>query len=277
MSDYSYVFNAHPAFIESMYQKFQQDPGSVEDGWRTFFQGFEFSNKMNAPSKGLTSKELNGTNGHQTTPVGNIDKEFGVQSIIHGFRSRGHLLSTTNPIRDRRDRRPHLDLGDYSLGEADLSQKFVAGGEVGLEHATLQDVLDKMRKIYCGNIGFEYAHIEDREKRMWLRNKIENRPLDGSHGLSLEKKTRILEKLNGAVGFENFLHTKYVGQKRFSLEGGETAIAALDAIINKGAEDKVEEVVIGMAHRGRLNVLVNIMVKPMSRSLMNLKVRPYPI
>ncbi len=258
MSDYSYVFNAHPSFIESMYQKYQQDPSSVEDGWRTFFQGFEFSQKVNGDSNGSTA---NGTNGQTKAPAKNIDKEFGVQSIIHGFRSRGHLLSTTNPIRSRRDRSPHLDLNDNNLSEADLTEKFVAGEEIGLANATLQEILDRMRKLYCGNIGYEYAHIENREKRMWLRDKIENRRVDDNYGLSLEKKRRILEKLNGAVSFENFLHTKYIGQKRFSLEGGETTIAAIDAIINKGAEDKVEEVIIGMAHRGRLNVLANIMGK----------------
>jgi len=258
MSDYSYVFNAHPSFIESMYQQYQQDPASVEDGWRTFFQGYEFSQKMNGHSNGATA---NGSSENPLPASGQIEKEFGVQSIIHGYRSRGHLLSTTNPIKDRRDRLPHLSLSDYGLSEADLKKPFIAGAEIALPNATLEEILDKLNKIYCGNIGFEYAHIENLEMRMWLRSKIENRPLDGSHGLSVEKKTRILEKLNGAVGFENFLHTKYVGQKRFSLEGGETTIAALDAIINKGSEDKVEEVIIGMAHRGRLNVLVNIMGK----------------
>jgi len=137
----------------------------------------------------------------------------------------------------------------------------LAGAEIGMKNATLNEILKRLRTIYTGSIGFEYAHIEKREKRMWLRDKIENRPLTGDYGLSIEKKKRILEKLNGAVGFEDFLHTKYIGQKRFSLEGGETAIAALDAIINKGAADKVEEVIIGMAHRGRLNVLANIMGK----------------
>ena len=130
-----------------------------------------------------------------------------------------------------------------------------------MDNATLEEIIAKLRSIYCGNIGFEYAHIENREKRMWLRNKIEERSLSGDYGLSLDKKRRILEKLNGAVGFERFLHTKYVGQKRFSLEGGETTIPAIDAIINSAAENDVREVVIGMAHRGRLNVLANIMRK----------------
>ncbi len=254
MSKFSYVFNAHPSYIESIYKQYQQDPDSVEDGWRTFFQGFEF-----AQQNGNGHATQNGTASDATSSMSNT-KEFGAMSIIHGFRNRGHLLSTTNPIRQRRDRAPHLELSDYNLSEADLSQVFQAGSEIGLQGATLSQIIERLRMIYCGNIGFEYTHIENREKRLWLRDKIENRPKN-SYGLSIEKKRRILEKLNGAVGFEKFLHTKYVGQKRFSLEGGETAIAALDAIISKGAEDKVEEVVIGMAHRGRLNVLANIMGK----------------
>jgi 2-oxoglutarate dehydrogenase E1 component len=251
MNDYSYVFNAHPSFIESMYRQYEQDPSSVEDGWRTFFEGFEFAK---------------GGDSNGAAPAGGdveafTTKEFGVLSIIHGFRTRGHLLATTNPIRKRRDRMPHLDLTDYGLSDADLNSVSHASVELGMQNATLADILDRLRKIYCGNLGVEYTHIENREKRMWLRKKIEQRNLSDDYGLSISKKKRILEKLNGATMFEKFLHTKYVGQKRFSLEGGESTIAALDAIISKGAEDKVEEVVIGMAHRGRLNVLANIMGK----------------
>ena len=250
MNDLSFVFNAHPKYIEEMYLRYQQSPELVEPGWRSFFQGFDFARQS--------------ANGLVVEAVGSpseMAKEFGVLSIIHGFRDRGHLLSTTNPIRTRRDRRPHLDLADYGLTEADLDSYFQAGTEIGLGKATLRQIIDRLKQIYCGNIGFEYAHIENREKRMWLREKIEQRQLRSDYGLPLEKKRRILEKLNGAVIFERFLHTKYIGQKRFSLEGGETTIAALDAIIQYGAADKVEEVVIGMAHRGRLNVLANIMGK----------------
>ncbi len=251
MSDYSYVFNAHPSFIDTMYEKYKQDPTSVEDGWRTFFQGFDFAKTDNGVTESAPP----------VASANHVTKEFGAMSIIHGFRNRGHLLSTTNPIRERKNRGAHLDLADYGMTEADLSRVFQAGEEIGLKGATLQQVIDHLKKIYCGNIGYEYAHIEDRKKRMWLRDKIENRNTNADYGHSIEKKKRILEKLNGAVGFENFLHTKYIGQKRFSLEGGETTIAALDAIINKGAADRVEEVIIGMAHRGRLNVLANIMGK----------------
>lgn len=248
MSDYSYVFNAHPSYIEDMYVKYQSDPAQVDQAWRTFFEGFEFGSNGN----GAVAQAVSGEN---------VTKEFGVLSIIHGFRSRGHLLSTTNPIRSRRDRSPHLDLNDYNLDTSDLNKVFVAGEEIGMKNATLQQIIDQLKKIYTSDLGIEYAHIENKKKRMWLREKIETRNLEDDFGLSLDKKERILNKLNGAVMFEKFLHTKYVGQKRFSLEGGETTIAALDAIINAGASDKVQEVVVGMAHRGRLNVLANIMGK----------------
>ena len=250
MADYSYVFNAHPEFIENMYKNYVNDPVSVEDGWRTFFQGFEFASNKNGHSNGQVAIES-----------GQLDKEFAVLSLIHGYRDRGHLLSDTNPIRERRDRKPYLAISDYGLTDADLTQAYAAGAEIGLPGATLSEIETKLKSIYIQSIGFEYAHIENREKKAWLREKIENRPLDGSHGLSQDTKKRILEKLNGAVMFEKFLHTKYVGQKRFSLEGGESIIPGIDAIINTGAADVVEEVIIGMAHRGRLNVLANIMGK----------------
>jgi len=250
MADYSYVFNAHPTFVESLYKKYKDTPEALEDGWKVFFQGFEFGGHTNGALNGAVAALDN-----------EIAKEFAVMGLIHGYRDRGHLLSTTNPIKKRRDRKPHLSIEDYGLTKADLQSKFAAGSEIGLPNGTLEEIIEKMQSIYIQNIGFEIAQIENKEKRMWLREKIESRQFKGNYNLSIEKKKRILEKLNGAVIFEKFLHTKYVGQKRFSLEGGESMIAALDAIINSGAEDIVEEVVIGMAHRGRLNVLANIMGK----------------
>lgn len=251
MKDYSYVFNAHPSYIESMYKNYRQDPASVDTGWRLFFDGFEFNGNGN------------GTNGQLTaeTGTGLSQKNFSVMSLIYGYRNRGHLLSTTNPIKPRRDRKPFLDLSDYNLEESDKNTVFGAGAEIGLKDATLGQIVDKLRTIYCGNIGFEYNHIENLEKRKWLRERIENRNLSPDYGLDSQEKHRILTKLNGAVIFEKFLHTKYVGQKRFSLEGGETTIAALDSIIRMASKDKVEEVVMAMAHRGRLNVLANILGK----------------
>jgi 2-oxoglutarate dehydrogenase E1 component len=256
MKDFSYVFNAHPQYIESLYQAYQKDPASVDPGWRVFFEGFEFGQSGNGHAQEVSARPAGDTI--------NVERELAVMTIIQGFRSRGHLLSTTNPIRPRKNRMPHLDLGDVHLSEADLKSSFQAGAEVGMTNATLDDIIHTLRIIYCGNIGFEYTHIENREKRMWLQNKIEKRDGIGTrddYGLTIDTKKRILEKLSGAVVFERFLHTKYVGQKRFSLEGGETTIPALDEIIQTAASMGVEEFIFGMAHRGRLNVLANILGK----------------
>ena len=256
MKDYSYVFNAHASFIDDLYKKYKEHPDELEDGWKVFFKGFDFGN-FNEDVVGNGNEQSTTTSSLPST----ISKEFDVLSIIHGYRTRGHLLSTTNPVRPRRDRKPYLAIKDYNLDESDLDKTFKACEELGLKGKSLGELLDHLNKLYCGNIGFEYAHIEHKEKRMWLRERIENRALTSGYGLDLNTKKRILEKLNGAVGFENFLSKKYVGQKRFSLEGGESIIAALDHIITVGGNNGVEEVIIGMAHRGRLNVLANIMGK----------------
>ncbi len=247
MTDFSYISNAHPSYIDALYNQYLEAPESLDGGWRSFFEGFEYSAKnggaaSSAPSDAFTPKELS------------------VFRLIDAFRERGHLLATTNPIRKRRDRKPHLDLADYGLTDADLKSEFYAGSAIGMPGATLEAIIARLKRIYAGNIGFEFEHLEKYGPREWLRERIESLPAQG-YGHSLETKKRILEKLNGATVFENFLATKYVAQKRFGLEGGESAIAALDAAITTAAEKGVKEVIIGMAHRGRLNVLANIMGK----------------
>ncbi len=254
MTDYSFIANAHPSYIDSLYEQFQDNPDALDESWRLFFRGFDYG----------FQGETNGTaasNGSGVTP-GQVDlDELRVLALIIGYRNRGHLKSTTNPIRKRMDRKPFLDLADFSLTEKNLDKKYVAGKEIGLENATLRQIINRLEQVYCANIGFEFHHIQDRNKRRWLRDRIEKVTPDREFDLTLDEKKRILKKLNGATVFEQFLGKKYVGQKRFSLEGGETTIAALDAIITAAANDRVEEVVIGMAHRGRLNVLANIMGK----------------
>jgi 2-oxoglutarate dehydrogenase E1 component len=248
------VSNAHPQYIESLYHQWVANPQSVEADWSDFFKGFDYAmSSANGHAEGAVSA---GTSA-------NLIKEFGVMGLIHGYRDRAHTLSTTNPIKPRKDRKAHLELEDYNLSASDLDTTFAAGAEIGLPNAKLSDIVARLKQIYCGNIGFESTHIFDKAKRTWLRERIEARALRPDFGFSLEKKKRILEKINGAVGFEQFLATKFVGQKRFGLEGGESAIPILDAIINTAAttEVPVEEVVIGMAHRGRLNVLCNIVGK----------------
>jgi 2-oxoglutarate dehydrogenase E1 component len=248
--DYSYVSSSDNAFIDSLYTDYKRNPDSVDLSWKQFFRGVEFA--LSQPEGSVESS------GAGVAP-GNLGKEFKVYRLIQSYRSRGHLTSTTNPIRERVNRFPRLDLEDHGLSNADLEETFAIGESLGLKNAKLKDIVARLKSLYCGNIGVEYMHSNDTEIREWFQTRFESS--EGNTGFSIEKKKRILTKLNEAVAFENFLHTKYVGQKRFSLEGGENTIPALDAIINASASHGVEEVVIGMAHRGRLNVLANVMGK----------------
>ena len=251
MKDFSYITNAHPSFIEGLYQDFVRDPASVDPDFRRFFEGFDYAVSQVKPSSGADSKQSTGV-------VTNLEKEFSVYRLIQAYRKKGHLVALTNPIRERKNRVANLDLAHFNLSDTDLQSRFEAGKFIGLGNATLQQILDHLKKCYAHHVGVEYSSLNDMSRIQWLSNAVEK---DFFEPIPLQKKKRILEKLNQGVLFEKFLHTKYIGQKRFSLEGGETAIAALDAIINTAAASGVKEVVIGMAHRGRLNVLANIMEK----------------
>jgi 2-oxoglutarate dehydrogenase E1 component len=253
MKDFSYITNSHPAYIESLYQDFVQNPEGVDPAYRKFFEGFDF-----AITQGVNGSSATAAVNGQAVDAGQLVKEFAVYSLITAYRKNGHLVAKTNPIRERKDRGANLSLKYFGLSDADKAQTFAAGQFVGLGNATLQQIIDRLEKVYCQHVGVEYQYIVDAGRLEWLQREVET-SLDKA--LPLEKRRRVLEKLNQGVIFEKFLHTKYIGQKRFSLEGGETTIAALDAMINSGAEVGVQEVVIGMAHRGRLNVLANIMGK----------------
>lgn len=248
MDKFTYIANADVSAIDGMYQSFKADPDSVDVTWQRFFEGYEFSRANydesdDAPSVG-----------------GDVSsKEIAVRDLVHAYRSRGHLRSKTNPVRERKDRKALLDIEDFGLTKADLDTEFECGNLIGIGKASLKKILAALQDIYTGTVGFEYMYIRKPEIVAWFKEKVEREAL--AYNPPIEEKKQILSKLNEAVVFENFLHTKYLGQKRFSLEGGETTIPALDALINKSAELGVEEVVIGMAHRGRLNVLVNIMGK----------------
>ncbi len=256
MKDFQYITSQHPAYIESLYQDFVKDPQSVDPELKKFFEGFDFA-IGNTNTNGKASSPT--VEGAPTTATG-IDwmSEIRVYRLILGYRNKGHLLAKTNPIRTRRDRGANIELAFYGFSDADLDKEFNAGNLIGLGRTTLRNIHAHLEKCYATHIGVEYKYISDQKKVSWLTNAIEKEMLQP---LELNKKKRILEKLNQGVMFEKFLHTKYVGQKRFSLEGGETTIAALDAIITTAADSDVQEVVIGMAHRGRLNVLANIMGK----------------
>ncbi|WP_439559748.1 2-oxoglutarate dehydrogenase E1 component [Dyadobacter sp.] len=261
MDKYTYIANSDAAYIEELYNSYKQDATSVDEGWQKFFEGFDFYQKYPVNGNGHTNGAAAGKEAATVgkSDPGRIRKEMEVVHLIRGYRSRGHLMATTNPIQKRKDRRPQLDISDFNLGPEDLDTVFEAGVEVFGRPASLREIVESLKTIYTRNIGFEYLYIRDREQKSWLRKKIEKEALNMD--FSIDEKKHILSKLNEAVVFENFLHTKYLGQKRFSLEGGETTIPALDAMINKAAEMGVVEVMIGMAHRGRLNVLANIMQK----------------
>jgi 2-oxoglutarate dehydrogenase E1 component len=255
MKDFSYVMSSDPSYVDSLYSAYINDPSGIDPEWGKFFDGVDFASAKNG--NGLGSAE---TATLDSSPVSNehLAKELGVYRLINAYRKRGHLIATTNPIRPRKDRKPHLDLSDFGLGEADLTTEFYSGSFLKMGKAKLGDILTRLKELYAGDVGIEYTYINDLEKCAWVEKAFEEmmtRQLDITH------KRRILEKLNEGVIFEKFLHTKYIGQKRFSLEGGESTIAALDAIINTAADNDVKEIVIGMAHRGRLNVLANTLRK----------------
>jgi 2-oxoglutarate dehydrogenase E1 component len=261
MKDFSYITNSSPAYIESLYREFLKDPGSIDSELKKFFEGFDFAVSHGEPN-GNTTIITEKAPALITTPAGTESadwmKEIGVYRLILGYRNKAHLIAKTNPIRKRKDRGANIELSFYGFTENDLDKEFYTGSQIGLGRTSLRNILGHLEKCYASSTGFEFKYISDQTKIDWLTKEIEKTMLEP---LSLSKKRRALEKLNQGVMFEKFLHTKYVGQKRFSLEGGETTIAALDAIINSAADNDVHEVVIGMAHRGRLNVLANIMGK----------------
>jgi 2-oxoglutarate dehydrogenase E1 component len=256
MKDFSYITNSSPAFIENLYQDFLKNPDSVDPDMKKFFEGFDFA-LTNAITNGTVKAHAVSDPDSDLSSAGWM-KELKVYRLILGYRNKGHLIAKTNPIRERKDRGANIDIAFYGFTEADLDKDFHAGNFVGLGTTSLKNILHHLEKCYAYHVGVEFKYISEQKKIDWLTNAVEKTMLQP---LSLDKKKRILEKLNQGVMFEKFLHTKYVGQKRFSLEGGETTIAALDAIINTAADNSVQEVVIGMAHRGRLNVLANIMGK----------------
>ena len=242
MDKFSYVGNGDVNAIDHLYKEYQKDPSAVDEGWRKFFEGFDFAR----------------TNFEDGEIPENYQKEFKVISLIHGYRSRGHLFTKTNPVRERRKYEPTLAIENFGLSESDMDTVFQAGEEVGIGPATLREIIKHLDETYCQSIGIEYNYIREPERLNWMKHHIEvtNRPQ-----FDKNRKIRIFKKLNQASNFENFLQKKYVGQKRFSIEGGEALIPALDTLISKGAELGIEEFVMGMAHRGRLNTLANIFDK----------------
>jgi 2-oxoglutarate dehydrogenase E1 component len=243
MDKSTYIGNADVSAIDYLYKQYSQSPDNVDIGWQKFFEGFDFA-RTNYEDKGqIPETYLN---------------EFRVINLINGYRTRGHLFTKTNPVRERRQYSPTLEIENFELKDADLDIVFQAGEIIGIGPSTLREIINHLESTYCQSIGIEYVYIRDPERVDWIKNKIElkNRPI-----IDKTRKIDIFKKLNQASSFEAFLGKKFVGQKRFSVEGGEALIPALDILVKRGSELGVEYYVMGMAHRGRLNTLTNIFEK----------------
>ncbi len=246
MDKFSQVGNQEIAVIDELYQGYLNDPDSVAESWKNFFKGFELA-RTNYQGASAVSQS-------------NIDKEFAIINLINGYRLRGHLFTKTNPVRARRQYFPTLGLENFGLSEKDLDTVFQAGNNIGIGAAKLKDIISHLEETYCDSIGVEYIYMRNPEIVQWLQRKMES--TKNSQPFTDKERKHVFYHLKIAVGFESFIHKKFVGQKRFSLEGAEALIPALDAVIEQGAKLGIEEYIIGMAHRGRLNVLGNIMDKP---------------
>jgi len=245
MDTQSFINSSDPDTIDKLYQDFLNDPQSVAEDWRLFFEGFEFARQDYKP-KPITAKEY--------------PSEFKVLTLINAYRQRGHLFTATNPVRTRRKYTPTLDYQNFGFTEADLKNIYQAGNDIGIGPASLEKIIEHLEKTYCGSIGVEYMYIRHPEVLDWFKQRMET--VCNTPDFSRENKHEFLEMISEAVIFEKFIHKKFPGKKRFSLEGAESLIPALGAITEKGAELGLKEFIIGMPHRGRLNVLANFLKKP---------------
>ncbi|WP_298015213.1 2-oxoglutarate dehydrogenase E1 component [uncultured Castellaniella sp.] len=274
----SYLFGANAPYVEELYEDYLDNPGSIPDQWRSYFDQLQHQpaadgreatrDQAHAPivaSFALRARE----NAFQVRPAQASDqalaiasKQVYVQSIIAAYRSLGSRIAQLDPLK-RRDRPaiPELDPAFYGLSEADLDQIYSATNTyfTKADTMTMRDILKALQDTYCRNIGVEFMHISDPAVKRWIQERLESTL--GVPEFTIEQKRNILQQVTEAEGLERFLHTKYVGQKRFSLEGGESFIASMDEVVNHAGENGVQEIVVGMAHRGRLNLLVNIMGK----------------
>ena len=261
MDRFSFLNAVNIDFISDLYEQYRVNPDAIDVNWRSFFQGYDFAQES------YDGESLSDGAAVNTVIPEKIHKEFQVIDLINAYRTRGHLFTRTNPVRTRRTYKPTLDIQNFELTNADLEIVFDAGDILGIGSASLREIIKHLDAIYCESIGVEYMYIRNPEEIKWWQNRLHTN--DNHPNYSAENKKYILSKLNHAVTFEQFLQTKYVGQKRFSIEGGETLIPAISVALYKAAKEyNVKETVIGMAHRGRLNVLTNIFRKPV-RALFN--------
>ena len=242
-------------YIEALYEQYQLDPSSIPAEWQHFFRGFEFGFARSATeseSAEASPQSIEATEGLLVLQ--------GVQALVQAYRQMGHFVARLDPLGYDRRSLPLLDLIEFGLAEEDLDKTVGNGGFLGRTDGTLKGLLTKLKTTYCRSIGVEYMDIPDKDQRDWLQERIE--PCLNNPNLSEEATRRVLARLIAAEEFEQFLHTRYIGKKRFSLEGAESMVPLLDQLVSTGSKLGVEEMVIGMAHRGRLNVLAHLLHKP---------------
>jgi 2-oxoglutarate dehydrogenase E1 component len=251
----SYLDYNQTEFLENLFEQYTQDPQSIDAEWKKFFDGMEFA-RAKFPMLPHQEEQASSSPSVGSIPIA---KQIGVLNLINAYRARGHLIAENNPIRPRSDHKARLELENFGLNNTDLNTEFEAGSELGIGRASLKSILDFLHKTYCRSLGIEYMHMRKPDVLEWLQSKME--ACQNTPNFTLDDKKKILHKLNEAEVFEKFLQTKYMGQKRFSLEGAEMMIPALEHVIHKGSKMGAKHFMFGMAHRGRLNVLANILGK----------------
>jgi 2-oxoglutarate dehydrogenase E1 component len=242
----NFSFSLNAEFLDSQYQRWKSNPESVSPNWQAFFEGFELSAEPAGRTAGFCDKS-------------ELLRQSNVQELIYRYRDLGHLLACLDPLGQCPTSHSLLDLPAFGLSEDDLDRQFYTPPSLFPEQAPLRDILSALRETYCRSVGIEYMHLQDPHERLWLQERMEpkrNRP-----NIEKEEKVHILNKLFQATLFEQFLHTRYIGQKRFSLEGAEVVVPILDALIRHAQRKGCREIVMGMAHRGRLNIQVNVLNK----------------
>ncbi|MCE1242685.1 2-oxoglutarate dehydrogenase E1 component [Oryzomicrobium sp.] len=263
----SYLFGGNAPFVEELYENYLENPGSVPDEWRDYFDklvqmpGFATRDVPHAPVVAAFAELAKQSYQRPATAQADDKKQVAALQLINAYRFLGNRWAQLDPLkRHDRPETPELEPAYHGFTEGDLNQTFNSGSFAAVgDQATLKDILDAAKETYCSSVGVEYMHLTATQEKRWIQARLE--PIRGKGKYSAEDKKRFLERLTAAETLERYLHTRYVGQKRFSLEGGDSLIVAMDELLNVGGSKGVEEIVIGMAHRGRLNVLVNTLGK----------------
>ena len=264
LGQFDYMRSINADYIDEVYANYLQDPNSIDSSWKYFFDGLylgeatTLAREADVVAEALISGAISGTSAGTTSEV-NFSEELKVFQLIQAYRNHGHLLANTNPLYPAQTQVTQLELSRFGLSDANLNTTFASAKFIGLEATSLQNIISQLKKIYCGTMGIELLQIQNPVERAWMEKRVED--LKGDYRVSIDDKKFILRRLTESESLERFIHTRYVAQKRFSIEGGEGLIPALDCVIESATQLGAEEVVLGMAHRGRLNVMVNVFGK----------------